>query len=244
MAHGDLTFGLYYDFRSLGAEPSAITARWQGILEQVAWAESIGFGSVWVSEHHFLDDDYASSTVTLLAALAARTERMWLGTNVLVLPVHHPLRLAEEALTVDAISGGRLRLGVGLGYRAAGVRAVRHAACATVAGDSKITSWCCAARAAAKPSTTTVRCSVAPRPGARRWSRAVDRGPQHPGDRARRSARRRLRVRARRRRSPSTSPRGARSGSTTAASPSGTSGSLPKTPSARSRRSGPTCSTR
>src|SRR6478609_3707677 len=118
MAHGDLTFGLYYDFRSLRAEPSAVTARWQGILEQVAWAESIGFGSVWVSEHHFLDDDYASSTVTLLAALAARTERMWLGTNVLVLPVHHPLRLAEEALTVDAISGGRLRLGVGLGYRA------------------------------------------------------------------------------------------------------------------------------
>ncbi len=118
MGHDGLTFGLYYDFRSLDPEPAALTTRWQGILEQVAWAESIGFGSVWVSEHHFLDDNYASSTVTLLAALAARTERMWLGTNVLVLPVHHPLRLAEEALTVDAISGGRLRLGVGLGYRA------------------------------------------------------------------------------------------------------------------------------
>jgi alkanesulfonate monooxygenase SsuD/methylene tetrahydromethanopterin reductase-like flavin-dependent oxidoreductase (luciferase family) len=72
-----------------------------------------------VSEHHFVDDDYASSTLPLLAALAVATEQMWLGTNVLVLPVHHPLRLAEDALTVDALSGGRLRLGVGLGYRAA-----------------------------------------------------------------------------------------------------------------------------
>ena len=83
------------------------------------WAEVLGFGSVWVSEHHFLDDAYAASTLTLLAALATVTKHMWLGTNVLVLPAHQPLRLAEEALTVDALSGGRLRLGVGLGYRAA-----------------------------------------------------------------------------------------------------------------------------
>jgi alkanesulfonate monooxygenase SsuD/methylene tetrahydromethanopterin reductase-like flavin-dependent oxidoreductase (luciferase family) len=112
------TFGLYYDFRHVSPDASGITDRWRGIVEQIAWAESRGFGSVWVSEHHFLGDDYASSTVTLLAAVAMRTERMQLGTNVLVLPVHEPLRLAEEALTVDALSGGRLRLGVGLGYRA------------------------------------------------------------------------------------------------------------------------------
>src|SRR5205823_4620320 len=87
----------------------------QAIVEQVRWAEQLGFGSVWISEHHFVDDAYASSTLTLAAALAMRTERMWLGTNVLVLPVHHPVRLAEEALTVDALSGGRL----GLGHRAA-----------------------------------------------------------------------------------------------------------------------------
>ncbi|HVA05484.1 MAG TPA: LLM class flavin-dependent oxidoreductase [Acidimicrobiales bacterium] len=115
----DLTFGLYYDFRCTDPEPAALTWRWAEILEQVTWAERLGFGSVWVSEHHFVDDAYASSTLTLAAALAARTERMWLGTNVMVLPVHHPLRLAEEALTVDALSGGRLRLGVGMGYREA-----------------------------------------------------------------------------------------------------------------------------
>jgi alkanesulfonate monooxygenase SsuD/methylene tetrahydromethanopterin reductase-like flavin-dependent oxidoreductase (luciferase family) len=115
----EVTFGAYYDFRCLDTEPSALTRRWQAIVEQVRWAEQIGFGSVWVSEHHFVDDAYASATMPLLAALAVGTERMWLGTNVLVLPVHDPLRLAEDALTVDALSGGRLRLGVGLGYREA-----------------------------------------------------------------------------------------------------------------------------
>ena len=119
MAADDLSFGLYYDFRCLDPEPTALTERWQGILEQVSWAETLGYGSVWISEHHFLGDNYAASTLTLAAALAARTERMWVGTNVLVLPVHDPVRLAEEALTVDALSGGRLRLGMGLGYRAA-----------------------------------------------------------------------------------------------------------------------------
>lgn len=118
-AVSEVTFGAYYDFRCVDPEPAALTKRWQAIIEQVRWAEQIGFGSVWVSEHHFVDDAYASSTLTLLAALAVATERMWLGTNVLVLPVHHPLRLAEEALTVDGLSGGRLRLGLGLGYRAA-----------------------------------------------------------------------------------------------------------------------------
>jgi alkanesulfonate monooxygenase SsuD/methylene tetrahydromethanopterin reductase-like flavin-dependent oxidoreductase (luciferase family) len=114
----DLSFSVYYDFRAVDRGPGALTDRWRGIIEQVRWAEQLGFGGAWVSEHHFVDDGYASSTLTLLAALAMATERMWLGTNVLVLPVHHPLRLAEEALTVDGLSGGRLRLGMGLGYRA------------------------------------------------------------------------------------------------------------------------------
>jgi alkanesulfonate monooxygenase SsuD/methylene tetrahydromethanopterin reductase-like flavin-dependent oxidoreductase (luciferase family) len=113
----DLTFGVYYDFRCIDEQPAALTQRWHVIVEQVRWAEQLGFGSVWVSEHHFVDDASASSTLTLLGALAVATEHMWLGTNVLVLPVHHPLRLAEEALTVDALSGGRL--GMGLGYRSA-----------------------------------------------------------------------------------------------------------------------------
>jgi alkanesulfonate monooxygenase SsuD/methylene tetrahydromethanopterin reductase-like flavin-dependent oxidoreductase (luciferase family) len=102
-------FGLYYDFRH--------PHRWPEILEQIAWAESIGFSSVWISEHHFLADAYASGTMPLAAAISQRTRTMQIGTNVVVLPLHQPIRLAEDALTVDALSGGRLRLGVGLGYR-------------------------------------------------------------------------------------------------------------------------------
>ena len=104
-----MDLGLYYDFRH--------PHRWGEILDQIAWAESIGFGSVWLSEHHFLADGYASGTMPLAAAIAQRTSMMRIGTNVLVLPVHQPIRLAEDALTVHALSGGRLRLGVGLGYR-------------------------------------------------------------------------------------------------------------------------------
>jgi alkanesulfonate monooxygenase SsuD/methylene tetrahydromethanopterin reductase-like flavin-dependent oxidoreductase (luciferase family) len=103
-----LDFGLYYDFRH--------PHRWPEILEQIAWAESIGFTSVWVSEHHFREDGYASGTMPLAAAISQRTSTMQIGTNLVVLPVHQPIRLAEDALTVDALSGGRLRLGVGLGY--------------------------------------------------------------------------------------------------------------------------------
>ena len=66
----DLTFGLYYDFRCIDSEPGGLARRWAGILEQVTWAEQLGFGSVWISEHHFVDDAYASSTLTLAGPVA------------------------------------------------------------------------------------------------------------------------------------------------------------------------------
>jgi probable F420-dependent oxidoreductase len=79
-------------------------------------AEASGFDAFWVSEHHGFPDGYLPSPFVLLGALAATTDRLLLGAGVALAPLHHPLRLAEDAAVVDQLSGGRLVLGLGLGY--------------------------------------------------------------------------------------------------------------------------------
>jgi len=80
-------------------------------------AEEFGFDSIWPAEHHFSEYGYCASPAVTLAALATRTQKVRLGTGVVVLPLNHPLRVAEDFAILDLLSGGRVDLGVGRGYQ-------------------------------------------------------------------------------------------------------------------------------
>jgi alkanesulfonate monooxygenase SsuD/methylene tetrahydromethanopterin reductase-like flavin-dependent oxidoreductase (luciferase family) len=91
--------------------------RYAQSLAQACRADELGFDSVWLTEHHFSRHGIVSDSLAVLAHLAARTATVRLGTAVSVLPLHHPLRFAETAATVDQLSGGRLDIGIGRGYQ-------------------------------------------------------------------------------------------------------------------------------
>src|SRR5262245_11116170 len=86
-------------------------------LEEVTRAEELGFDSVWMEEHHAVTDHYWPSPLTVLAGFATRTSRMLLGTDIVVAPFHHPVRLAEDVAMLDVMSNGRAVLGIAIGYK-------------------------------------------------------------------------------------------------------------------------------
>lgn len=112
-----MRFGLFGGARtSIGDQPSD-SQQLHDFIDYVVEAEELGFESVFLVEHHFTGFGQVSASLNLLSFLAAQTKRMRLGTAVMVLPWHNPALLAEQAATVDVLSGGRLDLGVGRGYR-------------------------------------------------------------------------------------------------------------------------------
>jgi probable F420-dependent oxidoreductase len=97
-------------------------ARPEGVLKVAEAAERLGYDSVWTTEHFLVGteavDPYGTvlDSLTTLAWLAGQTERVGLGTSILVLPLHHPIRLAKEVATLQALSRGRVKLGIGVGW--------------------------------------------------------------------------------------------------------------------------------
>jgi alkanesulfonate monooxygenase SsuD/methylene tetrahydromethanopterin reductase-like flavin-dependent oxidoreductase (luciferase family) len=111
-----VNFGLWYDFRN-PQENRSFETLYRESLDQIVWAETLGFGSVWLTEHHFCDDGYTPSPLVIAAAIGERTQRLRIGTNLMLLPLADPIRLAEDAATLSILTSGRFDLGVGLGYR-------------------------------------------------------------------------------------------------------------------------------
>jgi len=86
-------------------------------LDEIVWAEELGFDRIWFTEHHFIEYGLSVDPAMLAAAAAMRTERVRIGLAAAILPFHDPIRLAEQLATVDIMSNGRLDVGVGRGNR-------------------------------------------------------------------------------------------------------------------------------
>jgi alkanesulfonate monooxygenase SsuD/methylene tetrahydromethanopterin reductase-like flavin-dependent oxidoreductase (luciferase family) len=108
-----LRLGVHYE--SLPGEND-----YAALVEHAREAEGLGFASLWVGERPDPEARGVSAALVVCGALAAATRRARIGTGVLPLPLYHPLRVAEDAATLDGLSGGRFDLGVGLGDDPAG----------------------------------------------------------------------------------------------------------------------------
>ncbi len=116
MSRPSLRLGVVYDFRNPSASGIPPSRLYAEILEQVAWLDRLGLDLVWFTEHHFVEDGYLPSWIPVAGAMAARTERVRFSADICLLPFNHPVRLAEDLAVLDNLSGGRVELGVGMGY--------------------------------------------------------------------------------------------------------------------------------
>lgn len=111
-----LRFGVMYDCRRHPDSDATITDVYHQTVEQAVLADRLGFDHVWFTEHHFCDDGYLPAFQPLAGAIAARTTDIRISTDIALLPLYHPIRLAEELAVLDHLSRGRIELGIGMGY--------------------------------------------------------------------------------------------------------------------------------
>ena len=111
-----LRFGVVHDFRNTAATGMTNVAMYAALVDQVVWLDGLGLDLVWFTEHHFMDDGYSPSWIPIASAMAARTKHARFSCDVCLLPFNHPIRLAEDLAVLDNLSGGRVELGVGMGY--------------------------------------------------------------------------------------------------------------------------------
>jgi alkanesulfonate monooxygenase SsuD/methylene tetrahydromethanopterin reductase-like flavin-dependent oxidoreductase (luciferase family) len=112
-----MKFGLFGGARVGRADTLHDSYGYREFIEYVLAAEKVGFEGMFLVEHHFTGQGQLSASLNLLSYLAAKTTRIRLGTGVVVLPWHNPVLLAEQVATLDVLSGGRVDLGIGRGYR-------------------------------------------------------------------------------------------------------------------------------
>jgi alkanesulfonate monooxygenase SsuD/methylene tetrahydromethanopterin reductase-like flavin-dependent oxidoreductase (luciferase family) len=112
----DMDIGLLFPFRNPPQWRKPFPEFYAEQLRQARLSEELGYDTVWLTEHHFTEDGYSPSLLPIAGTLAGMTTRVRIGTFLLLLPLHNPVRVAEDVATVDILSNGRFDLGVGQGY--------------------------------------------------------------------------------------------------------------------------------
>ena len=114
-----MQFGLFGGARTKRGAGFEDSQGYESFIDYIVEADRLGFRQLFMVEHHFTGHGQVSASMTVLAYLASRTKHIRLGTAVVVLPWHNPVLIAEQAATLDLLSGGRVDFGVGKGYRQA-----------------------------------------------------------------------------------------------------------------------------
>lgn len=112
-----LTFGYIYDFRNPSQWQKPWSTLYGEILDAIAWSEEAGFAGAWIPEHHMAADGYMPSPLVALSAIAARTRSIKVGSAIALAPLYNPVRFATDCTVLNILAGGRIEMGLAIGYR-------------------------------------------------------------------------------------------------------------------------------